>query len=225
MNFAHLQLLDSALPIGAFSHSFGLETLVQEGRVRTPDDLRAFCQSALHCVWAPFDAMAIKAVYLWANPEQFERLWAFDGLLHVARAASETREGTRKIGKRLLGLGRALHPDLDWEPLSRAVAEGKCVGAHSTVHGWACHGLGVPLDEAAMGFLFGCLNASVSGAVRAMRLGQTDGQKIIAALAPEIGRAWAQVESREPEDFAAGAPLLEIAQMRHERLYSRLFMS
>jgi urease accessory protein len=225
MNFAHLQLLDSALPIGAFSHSFGLETLVQEGRIASADDVRAFCQTTLHAVWAPCDAMAIKAVYQWATPEHFEQLWAFDHLLHVARAPGETREGTRKIGKRLLSLCRALHPQLDWEPPERAVFEGKCVGALPTIHGWACHQLGVSLDEATTGFLFGCLNASVNNAVRAMRLGQTDGQKIIAALAPEIEKAWIEVESRNVEDFAAKAPVLEIAQMRHERLYSRLFMS
>lgn len=225
MNFAFLQLLDSALPIGAFSHSFGLETLVQEGRVRSADDLRAFCQSTLRAVWAPCDALAIKAVYRWSQPEHHERLWALDALLHTSRASVESREGARKIGKRLLGLGRALHPHLDFEPLERAVQGGRCVGALPTVYGWACHQLGVSLDEAATGYLFSCLNASVNGAVRAMRLGQTDGQRVIAALTPEIERAWAQVKERAPEDFAANAPLLEIAQMRHERLYSRLFMS
>lgn len=225
MNFAHLQLLDSALPIGAFSHSFGLETLVQEGRICNAADLRDFCESALRNVWAPFDALAVKAVYLWNAPENHEQLWAFDELLHVARAARETREATRKIGKRLLGLGRVLHPRLDWEAPERAVAQGRCVGAFPTIYGWACFGLGVSLDEAATGFLFGALNATVSGAVRAMRLGQTDGQLVIASVLPEIERAWSHVKARDPMEFASNAPLLEIAQMRHERLYSRLFMS
>ncbi len=225
MNLAHLQLLDSALPIGAFSHSFGLETLVQDGRVRNANELQLFCRAMLRGAWAPCDAMAVKAVYEWNAPENWDELWEFDRAMHVARTAWETREGMRKIGKRLLTLGRDLHPGLPWQPLENAIAGGGCVGEYGTVYGWICAHLDVDLDEAATGFLFACLSASVNGAVRAMRLGQTDGQRIVTAMLPEIESAWREVAARNPWDFSTSLPAIDIAQMRHETLYSRLFMS
>ena len=221
MQLQHLQLLDSALPVGAFSHSFGLETLVQENQVQTAAELRAFCESALWGVWAPCDLMLVVANYQC----KAEAIWQLDRQLHASRAASESREGARKIGKRLLELGRALHPDLGWEPLETALASGACVGAHATIYGWLCRQLEVPLAEAATGFLLVSLNGCVGNAIRAMRLGQTQGQQIIAALLPQIERAWQQNKDQTPESWASNLPQLEIAQMRHARLYSRLFMS
>ena len=221
MRLQHLQLLDSALPIGAFSHSFGLETLIQENQIQSADDLQRFCETALRGVWAPCDLMLVKANYA-LEPAQ---IWRLDRELHVARAALESREGTRKIGKRLLELSRALYPDLNFQPLESAIESEKCVGTHATVYGWVCRELEIPLDEAATGFLFAAVSGCVGGALRAMRLGQTQGQQIIATLLPQIERAWAQNAGRSPEDWSANLPHLEIAQMRHARLYSRLFMS
>ena len=102
MNFWHLQRLDSARPTGAFSRSFGLETLAQERRIRDAADLRAFCQSALFGVWTPFGAMLVKANYRCENAQ----IWRLDRELHAARAAIEARDGGRKSGKRLLQLAR-----------------------------------------------------------------------------------------------------------------------
>ena len=221
MHLQHLQLLDSALPIGAFSHSFGLETLIQEGQIRDANELRAFCETALWGTWAPCDAMLVVAAYR----REDARLWQLDRELHAARAAHETRKGARATGKRLLELGRALHPDLSWEAPQSAIQSGRAVGSYATIYGWMCRELEIPLDEAGQGFLFASVSGCVNGAMRAMRLGQTPGQQIIAALLPQIEAAWKAVENKSPDSWASNAAQLEIAQMRHARLYSRLFMS
>ncbi len=221
----HAQLLDSAFPIGAFAHSFGLETLIQEGQIQTPADLRQYCEAMLFGSWAPCEALAVKAVYERAPSQQLEELWEFDCALHLSRAARETREGQRKIGKRMLEMSRALHPDLEWSPLIKALSSGSAVGSYPIVYGWACFHLGVTLENAARGLLYVNLSGAVNGATRAMRLGQSDAQKIIAALAPQIERAWCEVERRDVWEFETSAPQSDIAAMRHEYLYSRLFMS
>lgn len=222
---AHAQLLDSAFPIGAFAHSFGLETLVQEGQIKTPADLKNYCETLLFGAWAPCEALAVKAVYDWAPQGNFEELWEFDRALHLSRAARESREGQRKIGKRMLEMSRALHPNLPWAPLLEAVSSGHAVGSYPIVYGWTCFYLEVPLERAATGLLYVNLSGAVGGATRAMRLGQSDAQKIIAALTPQIEIAWREVAERDAWEFETGVAQNDIAAMRHETLYSRLFMS
>ncbi len=63
MTYAHfgwIQLLDSALPIGGFAHSFGLETAVQRGTVDRPADLEQYIRAQFRHSWGPLDAASIR---------------------------------------------------------------------------------------------------------------------------------------------------------------------
>ena len=224
-SLAHLQLLDSALPIGAFSHSFGLETLVQEGRIRTASHLHEYSCAMMFGSWAPSDSMAIKAVYDWGRQDKWDDVWLLDSMLHAARASRESRDGWRKMGRRLMKLGQAMHPELPWQSLNQAVESGRCIGVHPTIYGWLCYHLNVPLTQAVEGYLYSCCVATINNAVRLMPLGQTAAQTLVAQLLPSIAQAWEEVSSRDPFDFSTSNLHSEIAAMRHETLYSRLFMS
>jgi len=226
LKWAYVQMLDSAFPVGGFSHSFGLETAVQRGCVRTREDVRAWIRAMLRQVWAPADAAAIKAVYRYGGlAGDWDRVWALDRRLHASRLARETREGVLKMGRRLLRLAQAMHPALELAPLVRAVDRGACPGTHPLVHGYVAYRLGVPEDDAAEGYLYACAALAAGTALRLLPMGQTDAQALLASLLPEIAEAWRRVRELDPESFHSSAPAAELYMMRHEQLYSRLFMS
>jgi len=225
MHLQHIQLLDSALPVGAFAHSFGLESLVQNRQIENARDLKEYAETMLLGSWSCADAMAINAVYRFAPQQQWSEIWELDTSLHLSRAARESREGMQKMGKRFLQLSRALHPELVWQPLLEAIENKKCIGCHSTVYGWTTYGLGVSFEYSMDGYLYGCLTACVNNAVRLMGLGQTQAQTIIRELLPCVTQARRQIERRDARDFYTCNPMSEIGAMQHETLYSRLFMS
>ncbi|MUT67235.1 urease accessory protein UreF [Paenibacillus sp. NEAU-GSW1] len=219
------QLLDSALPIGGFSHSFGLETLVQEGRMATTAQLYEYAESMLRHSWATSDAMVIRAVYRDAPAGDWSPLWQVERLVHVQRVSSETRSGVEKMGRRMLQLAGAIHPQLDWTPLVQGLRSGECLATHPLVHGYACWKFGVTEEQAVQGYFYTCIVTCINSALRLMSMGQTEGQSLIAALAALTGEAAAISARMEPEEAYANMPMAELGMIRHERLYSRLFMS
>lgn len=215
------QLLDSALPVGAFAHSFGVETMIQEGEINSAGQLREFIEMLLTYNVATSDCLLIKAVYT-LEPTQ---VWKLDSLLDASRVSRETREGMRRIGKQATKLGKTLNRDWDWAELEKAAANGQCVLSWPLVFGFWSQQLGVSLDEAATGYLYTCAVSTLSIAVRLSLIGQTNSQVLLTSLHDTCGSAWEKAKERDPFDFSTSLFNLEYAQVEHENLDARLFMS
>jgi urease accessory protein len=88
-----------------------------------------------------------------------------------------------------------------------------------------CYHLEIPKDTTVLSYLYTSVQALVQNAVRGIPLGQTDGQRLLVSVQPHLIKAVQKIHTLTEEELGAVAPGLEIAQMQHEQLSVRLFMS
>lgn len=230
-SLALLQLVDSAFPTGAFAHSFGLETAVQEGEVDSVSSLLRWLEDCLYGSLATLDGPGVLLAYNACasrdGAADMEMVAAVDHHLTLARLALESREGAMKIGKQYLRMVLALYKDVSLAEYAVWVREGRCFGHAAIVHGCICRSLQYDRATAVQTYLYQTLNVLVQNAQRVAAIGQTGAQQVMRSLIPPIEAVTRGIVQSDPrmESLAGCAVLQEIAAMRHEGLYSRLFMS
>jgi urease accessory protein len=96
---------------------------------------------------------------------------------------------------------------------------------HSAAFGAVAGRAGIGLADALTGYLQAIAANLVSAGLRLGIIGQTDGQRILCALEPAVGRAAAAATTRDLADFGAATFAVDLASMTHETQYTRLFRS
>ncbi len=200
-----LYLADSALPIGATAHSFGLETMVEDGDLR-PETLASFLADYAQEAGALESGFVRRA---WRSREDLE---ALSHEFSARRLARESREASLKMGKRFLELTNYLLPEPSIATgLHYAVAFG-AVGA----------AVGISEEAIVLAYLQQSIKGLVSACQRLMPLGQLAASRIVWNLMPVMSQVARGSQLQENSCFA---PLPEIGSMRHASLETRLFIS
>jgi urease accessory protein len=195
-----LQLADSAIPIGAAAHSFGLETLASEGALE-PHALDDFLTAWLE------EAGALEAIFV--RRAYRGNALALTEELSARKPARESREASLKLGRRFAQLVNAMagaqivEPDLHY----------------SIAFGSAGRALGIDEDAAVLAYLQQSVAGLVSACQRLMPLGQVAASRIVWNLKPAI------IQASVAKELSCFTPLPEIASMRHPSLETRLFIS
>lgn len=171
------------------------------------------------------DALACRLAYEDIESGRFDHLRELDHMLSALALPKETREGTRRIGERMAKLCADLYKSPFIDTYVKQIRQKKVNGHPSIVFALAAHHLQADKKDAIAAHLFSGVHSLIQNAVRAVPLGQTDGQRILLALQPLIQEIAERTETMTEEELGMNMPGLEIAQMRHEQLPVRLFMS
>lgn len=220
-----LQLCDSNFPSGAFSHSFGLETYIQKEVVYNKKTFLDWLKGYVKKQLTYTDGLACRFVFEALEKEETVHIWEWDRLLYVQNIAVEAREANRRIGGRILCLGAEIYSMPLLTSYIQRISAKKAFGHPAIVFAIICHGLGIVKRQTITSFLYSTMNTLVQNGVRGIPLGQTDGQRLLLELQPFLLKATEKIEQLDKEDFGIAAPGFELAQMQHEKLDVRLFMS
>jgi urease accessory protein len=209
-------------PVGAFSYSSGLEWAVEAGDVRDAATLTAWLMTMSVHGSVFGDAVIFSHAFRATADGDDEALAAMAELAAALAGSRERFLETTAQGQAFLQITQAAWatPALD-----RLAAAWGGPLAYPVAVAAACAGHGIALGPALHAFLHGVVSNLVSAGVRLVPLGQTDGQRVLASLEDPIAQAAARALATAPDGIGMAALRADIASMRHETQYTRLFRS
>jgi len=217
-----LQLASPTLPVGAYSYSGGLESAIEDGIVTDARTAETWIRDVLKFNLGSFEAPLLSRMMTALAAEDFVALARWNTLFRSGRETAELRTETLQMGHALVTLLKDL-------PFCRVDAIEKLYGigalTYPAVYAFAGHHMQVERGAALVGYLWSWLENQVMAALKAVPLGQSAGQRMLAAVGaelPEVAQRATQLDDDELTNFAPG---LAIASSRHETQYSRLFRS
>jgi urease accessory protein len=216
-----LAWLSPGFPIGAFSYSHGLEAAVESGTVQDRTSLQSRIAALIVHGSGRIDADILRDAHRAAAISDLAALTAANRRGLAYRATAELALESRAQGEAFLATCRAAWSNLfldEWAATDPSVCYPAAVGA-------ATARSGIPLEQALVAYLQAMAANLVSAGLRLGIIGQTDGQRILAALEPVVTRAAQDAISRDPAEFGAATLAIDLASMAHEIQYTRLFRS
>jgi urease accessory protein len=219
-----LWLASPTLPVGGFSYSEGLEAAIDAGLVRDEHSGADWLIDQLHLSLARSDlAVVAQAIPAWRT-NHLERIASLNAWVLTTRETQEFRLQTEQMGRSLLAWAQSLGEFGDGvlEQLQSARLQPP---TYPVAMACAAAASGADLHDSLSGFAFGWAENMVQAAIKAVPLGQSAGQRMLARLVREIPSAIDLARSLGDDQRQAFAPVLVILSARHETQYSRLFRS
>jgi urease accessory protein len=214
-----LQLTSPALPVGAYSYSEGLESLVEGRWITNENQLQQWIVESMQTGSIGLEAAILLRAHRAGVAKDGEQLSHWNNWLTATRETAELQKQSWQMGRSLLKLLGDLHgptalPLLDGEECNFAIAF-----AIAAVLG------GIDEQTTLLGYLYSWASNLVSAGVKLIPLGQTAGQRLMLGLQGPIGENLERIMVLPAEQLYSCSWGLALASMAHETQYSRLFRS
>jgi urease accessory protein len=213
--------MSPAFPVGAFTYSHGLEWAVEQGDVKDAETLRLWLLDVLQHGSGRSDAILMAEA--WRRVQEKADLSDLVDLALALNPSEERLLESESQGKAFVKAAQAGWPVLAecGEALTKDISRAPYPIAVGAVAGLG----GIALEDTLAAFLHGVVANLVSAGVRLVPLGQSDGIRVLAALEGEVLSRAQWAAKANFEELGGFAPLIDIASMKHETQYTRLFRS
>lgn len=217
-----LTWLSPAYPVGAFAYSQGLEAAIARGLVTDRASTEAWIADSLTAgsLWS--DAVFFARAYEAAQGSDGPALAEINAFALTFQPALELRQETLALGNAFLRTTREAWPCAALDLLAAEVGENP---AYPLAVASAAAGHGIAAETALEAWLHANVSNFISAAIRLVPLGQTDGQRILAALEPMIAETTTRAAATPLEALTTNNFMAEICAMTHETQQPRLFRS
>jgi len=214
-------LASPALPVGGFSYSEGLESAVDAGVVHDGASAAEWLTDQLHLGLARADLPLLAAAHAAWVAHDAARIAELNTWMLVTRETAELRAQNEQMGRSMLEWLRQRGDD------SRAatLAALQPAPAWPIAFALAAVQTGATARDALLAFGFSWAENQVQAALKAVPLGQSAGQRILARLAQDLPAAVDAALALGDDARRAFTPMLAIRSAQHETQYSRLFRS
>mgnify|MGYP001823704026 FL=1 len=214
-----MHLVSPSLPVGGFTYSQGIERAVEDGWISDAFGLERWLRHQLHHALAAFDLPLLARMHQAVVDARGDVLEAWTDELLAGRESAELRLEEQNRGRAFANLleGLKVEEADRWKPI---VAKCQAAGFAFAAVRWK-----IAPREMALGYAWSWLENLVLAAVKIVPLGQTEGQRVLQRLSPELPAAVDAGLALADEEIGTSCPALAIASSRHETQYTRLFRS
>jgi urease accessory protein len=206
MNLQLLQISDSALPIGGYTHSWGLEAAIARGLVSDSESLERWTSLWLRASLGPLEGVLVRCAFQAVRLDHPNSLASLNQLAEASIVAPTIRLASREMGEQLLQLASTWV----WSaaPLTAILDVSQSTGEwhHSVAFGLLGAIAGGDEREVLTAYLHQAALGMIGAAVRGVPIGHTNGQQVLAYLQQDIQQLVAALLGRGAETAGAGCP-------------------
>ena len=216
-----MQLSDSFFPSGLYTMSNGLETIFDEKRVSSENDVHDFLEVVLEQQLGPADSVALSNAYDCAKIKDISGIIACDDVLHSMKLIQESRAASCRAGSQMLKCITMISSNDFLKLYSEKISKNESPGTHPVVAGVCSFVMGVKKEQARQMMMYGFCVSTTGAALRLGIIDHIQSQKILHKIKPKIHQTLEKFADTKINDCWQFSPQYDLIQMIHEKKFSK----
>jgi len=221
-----MQLSDSFFPTGIFATSNGLDFIFTEKKIQGMTDLIEMIRINIIQQMGPSDCVALANAFDSANKHDFDKVIEADSIVFATKSIKEIRNASVRSGVQLIKcVSEFVKDDEILNQYKNNIIKNKAHGIFPVAFAICCNALKIKKEKSMTMLLYGFTVGVVGAALRLGLIQHFEGQKIIHRIKPIISETIKEYSNKSLFEMWQFAPQVDIVQMSHEKMDSKMFIT